>query len=265
MPKKKTPVSRKPSTPRHHQALGIDVGGSGIKAAPVNLKTGELLQERYRIPTPKSGDPKEMIGIMGQLIDHFRWKNPVGIGFPGVIQNQTILTAANLNDDWVGTNLAKALVRFTKAPVSCLNDADAAALCEMKLGGGAEARGVVLLLTIGTGLGSAMFVDGRLVPNTEFGHLPFPHPIKKRWGSAETAAADSARKREDLNWRDWSKRFNDYLQTLYSLTWPSKIILGGGVTKKPERFLPYLNLPIPIEISTFKNQSGIVGAALSTL
>lgn len=256
--------SSEPDLNQHQEALGIDIGGSGIKAAPVDLGTGELLAERRRISTPKSGDPESMIAIVGELIAHFEWEGPVGIGFPGVIQNQTIRTAANLNDEWEGVHLPEVLKPTTRAPVSVVNDADAAALCEMRLGAGRSVQGVVLLLTIGTGIGSALFVDGKLVPNMEFGHVPFPHPKKKRWVPAETVVADSARKREDLSWKKWGERFNDYLHSLYHLTWPTQIILGGGAAKKPERFLKYLDLPVPIEVATFKNQAGIVGAALAT-
>jgi len=242
--------------------LGIDIGGSGIKAAVVDTRTGEWLTERYRVDTPQPAKHDAIMEALRGIDEHFGWQGPSGCGFPGVIIEQEIKTAANLHPSLVGKRLGCELEVFFGEPARLINDADAAGLAEMRFGHGKDMGGVVLFLTIGTGIGSAVFLDGELMPNTEFGHLVVPHG-KHSFEKAEHLAADSARKRDDLSWGEWADRFNDVLDYYYSVTWPDHIIVGGGVAKKGEKFLEYLRPPCAVSLAKLQNRAGIIGAALA--
>jgi polyphosphate glucokinase len=237
--------------------MGIDIGGSGIKGVPVNLETGELLGERYRLPTPEKAKPKDVAETVAEVVEHFEWDGLVGAGFPAVIRGGTVCTAANIHESWIETNAEKLFGEATGRPVYVLNDADAAGMAEMRFGMGQQRqKGVVILITIGTGLGTALFVDGRLVPNTELGH------IEIRGKDAERRASDAARQRKDMTWKEWGGKFNEYLTHMERLFWPDLFILGGGVSKQADKFLPYLKLRTEVMTARLLNQAGIIGAAL---
>ena len=211
--------------------LGIDVGGTGIKGALVETKTGELLTPRHRLLTPEGAKPKAVAAVVGEVVRHFKWKGPVGVGFPAVIKNGVAFSAANVSKKWIGTNAEELFAQASRCPVRVINDADAAGLAEMKFGVGRGQKGTVLMITVGTGLGSALFSRGRLVPNTEFGH------IEMNCGDAEKQASEAAKMRDKLSWKEWSARFNEYLQMLEFLIHPDLIILGGGASKEAEKFM----------------------------
>ena len=239
-------------------ALGMDIGGSGIKSAIVDTDTGEFVSDRIRTRTPESLSQKQLIGILRDQGAELEWdQGPVGIGFPGVIRKNVIHSAVNLGEPLLGLNLAASLKPFLKGPVRVINDADAAGFAEMRLGAGQEhARsGSVLLLTIGTGIGTVFFHNGLLVPNLEFGHLE----IKGR--NAEVYVSERARKTEDLSWKEWTRRFNEFLRHIAFLLQPDLIILGGGGVKKAEKFIPYLDIATPWKLARFGNRAGIIGAA----
>ena len=239
------------------EILGIDIGGTGIKGAPVDLDTGMLTKERYRLPTPEGAKPKAVAEVVGKLVKHFAWQGPIGCGFPAIVRSGVTLSAANVHSKWINTDASKLFTAVTGCPVYVLNDADAAGLAEMEFGAGKDQKGVVLMITIGTGLGSALFVDRRLVPNTELGH------IELGGKDAESIASDAARLRLKLSYKKWAARFNLYLSRLEFLFSPDLIILGGGAVKKQEKWLPLLKLSTPIAIARAGNEAGIVGAALS--
>lgn len=236
--------------------LGIDIGGTGIKGAPVNIKTGELLTERYRLLTPQPSTPAAVAETVGEVTRFFDWQGPIGIGFPAIVRHGITLSAANVDFAWIGTDAATLFEKTTACPVRVLNDADAAGIAEMRFGAGADLAGVVLIVTIGTGLGTALFVDGHLVPNTEFGHIEIGGK------DAEMKASEAARIREDLSWKKWAKRFNRYLQTLEKLLSPDVIILGGGASKEAEKFVKRLEVKADLKVAAMLNEAGIVGAAL---
>jgi polyphosphate glucokinase len=239
------------------EILGIDIGGTGIKGAPVDLTTGTLTAERYRLPTPNGAKPKAVAEVVAQITRHFEWHGPIGCGFPAIIRNGVALSAANVHSKWVGTDAAALFSAATGCPVHVINDADAAGLAEMAFGAGKGQMGVVMMITIGTGLGSALFLDGRLVPNTELGHMEL------ECDDAELLASDAARQRLDLSWTKWAGNFNQFLNRLESLFSPDLFILGGGAVKKQEKWLPLLKLNTPVLIASAGNEAGIVGAALS--
>jgi len=239
------------------QILGIDIGGSGIKGALVDTQTGQLLVERYRVPTPDPARPRSVAKVVAEISQHFEWSGPVGCGFPAVICNGVAMTAANIHSKWIKTNAETLFSDLTGCPVRVINDADAAGLAEMAFGAGRERKGTVLLVTIGTGLGTVLFTDGHLLPNTELGH------IELFGADAELSASDAARKRDKLSWKRWAKNFNAYLDTLERLLWPDLIILGGGVIKQHEKFLPLLKLRAEVVPAQLLNEAGIVGAALA--
>ncbi|HQE93083.1 MAG TPA: ROK family protein [Anaerolineae bacterium] len=239
------------------EILGIDIGGSGIKGAPVETGTGTFLAERHRIPTPEGAKPDEVAKVVRKLTKHFAWEGAIGCCFPASIQHGVARTAANVDKSWIGTNVEHLLAAATGCPVRVLNDADAAGLAEMRFGAGKGVSGLVLIVTIGTGLGTALFIDGVLVPNTELGH------IEMNGKDAELQASDAARKREDLSWATWGKRFDQYLRTMKALLWPDLIILGGGTSKKLDKFARYLTVDTPIVPAATLNDAGIIGAALA--
>jgi len=237
--------------------LGIDVGGSGIKGFPVNIETGELLDDRFRLPTPEKAKPNDVAETVASVVKHFDWNGPVGVGFPGVVRAGTLYTAANIHQSWIGTNAEKLFSETTGCPVFVINDADAAGVAEMKFGVGQErSKGVVIMITIGTGLGTALFIDGRLVPNTELGH------IEIRGKDAESRASDAVRQKKDLSWEEWGGRFNEYLNRMENLFWPDLFILGGGGSKVWPKFSPYIHVKADVVPAKLLNQAGIVGAAL---
>ena len=239
------------------EILGIDIGGSGIKGAPVETNTGAFLAERCRIPTPEPSKPRLVAQAVAEIARNFSWTGPVGCGFPAAMRGGVALTAANVHKKWIGTNAAQLFSDATGCPVCVINDADAAGLAEMTFGAGRDRRGVVLIVTIGTGLGTALFTNGHLLPNAELGHIEIGGQ------DAELRASDAARKREGLSWEKWGARLNEYLRRLEQLLWPDFIILGGGVSKKHERFIPYLNLKAEVMPAQLLNEAGIVGAALA--
>lgn len=239
------------------EILGIDIGGSGIKGAPVDTETGSLLASRHRVPTPEPSKPQAIAEVVAEIARQFNWHGPVGCGFPAVVRSGIVMTAANINKKWIGTDAAELFSRATDCLVYVLNDADAAGLAEMTFGAGRDQPGVVLIVTIGTGLGTALFTGGRLLPNTELGH------IEIRGLDAEMRASDAARKRDDLSWDKWGERFDEYLNRLEKLLWPDLIILGGGVSKEFERFKPRLTVQAQVTPAQFLNEAGMVGAALA--
>lgn len=239
------------------EVLGIDVGGSGIKGAPVDIKTGRLLAERYRIKTPKSAEPRPVAEVVDKIARSFNWKGPIGIGFPAPIKSGVAMMAANISPEWVGVNADELFTKVTGCDCTLVNDADAAGLAEMSFGAGRGQAGTVILLTLGTGIGSAIFHGGHLLPNTEFGHLD----MKGR--DAEHRASDAARQREDLSWKKYARRLNRYLLEMEKLFWPDLFIVGGGISKQSEKFLPLLAIETPIIPAELLNDAGIVGAALA--
>jgi polyphosphate glucokinase len=239
------------------EILGIDIGGSGIKGGIVNVDTGELIVERFRVPTPQPSEPEAVAEAVNDVVKHFSWKGPIGCTFPSVVKNGVVYTAANVDKAWIGTNGQRVLQAHTTCPVLLLNDADAAGMAEMTFGAGIGHMGVVMLLTFGTGIGSAIFVNGHLIPNTELGHL------EMRGKDAEQRASERVREEKDLSWEKWAERVNEYMQYLEFLFSPDLFIFGGGVSKKHEKFFHYLNLRAPVVPATLLNDAGIVGAALA--
>jgi polyphosphate glucokinase len=238
-------------------ALGIDIGGTGIKGAPVNLSTGELAGERVRILTPSPSTPEAVADVVRQVLDKVGVAGPVGLTMPAVVSGGIIRTAANIDKSWLGVNAVKLFVDVTGRAVSVTNDADAAGLAEVRYGAGAGRTGVVMVVTLGTGIGSALFVDGQLVPNTELGHLHLRHH-----GEAEAWAADSVRDREDLSWKDYAKRLQDYIEEIQALFWPELIIIGGGISKNADKFLPHIDVATEVVVAKMQNEAGIIGAAM---
>jgi len=239
------------------QILGIDIGGTGIKGAPVETETGTMLDERYRLLTPKGAKPASVAQVVNELALHFDWQGPIGCGFPAVIRNGVAESAANIDSKWIGTNVAELFSDITHCPVYVVNDADAAGLAEVTFGAGKDIRGVILMITIGTGLGSALFIDGKLVPNTELGHIEID------CDDAETVTSDVVRKQEDLSWKKWAKRLDKYLSTLESLFSPDLFILGGGAVKNQRDFFPLLTVRTRVIPAELGNDAGIVGAAMA--
>jgi polyphosphate glucokinase len=238
--------------------LGIDIGGSGIKGAPVDIEAGALVDERHRLETPRPATPDAVVSVLAEVASHWKGKDAIGVTFPGVVRGGVIGTAANLHPDWVGLDAAALFTEHTGRRATVLNDADAAGVAEVAFGAGRNVRGVVLLVTFGTGIGSALFLDGRLVPNTEFGHLEL------NGEDAELHAADRIREEKGLSWEEWAGRMQDYLQVVERLLVPDLIILGGGVSKKADRFLPYVKIGTPVVPAVLQNNAGIVGAAMAT-
>jgi len=237
--------------------LGIDVGGSGIKGAPVNTESGEIMAERVRVATPLPAKPEPVAQAVAEVAGQFNWHGSIGCGFPAAIQNGVALTAANIHKKWIGTDAADIFSQATGCPTYVLNDADAAGLAEMTFGAGRGRKGVVMIVTIGTGLGTALFTDGILLPNAELGH------IEIRGSDAELRASDAARKRDNITWEKWTVRFDEYLNALEKLFWPDLFILGGGASKKGESFIPQLTVRAEVLPAQFLNEAGIVGAALA--
>ncbi|MFF7179442.1 polyphosphate--glucose phosphotransferase [Streptomyces sp. NPDC008121] len=240
--------------------FGVDIGGSGIKGAPVDLERGALAEPRHKVLTPHPATPDDIAGCVAEVVEHFGWSGPVGVTFPGVVTGSTIRTAANVDKGWVGVDAGKLFGdRLGGRAVTVLNDADAAGVAEMTFGAGRDRQGTVIMLTLGTGIGSALFVDGRLVPNTELGHLEL------KGHDAEKRASVKAKEDEDLSWEHWARRLHKYLAHVEMLFSPDLFILGGGVSRKADKFLPLIEgIEAEIVPAALQNDAGIVGAAMAS-
>lgn len=238
------------------KALGIDIGGSAVKGAPVDTRTGRLLDDRLRIATPEPLSPPRMAKVIGEISKHFKWRGPIGVGFPGVIEeNRRIMTSANLHPRFVGVDGSKLFGRATGCRVVMINDAAAAAVAEMRFGAGCDFQGKALLLTLGTGIGSALAYQGVVVP-LELGHLPW------RGREAEHLVSSAVREARHLSWKTWGCRLGAYIHTLETVLWPDLIIVGGGASAKHRKFFKYLKTRARLVPAEFFNQAGIVGAAV---
>lgn len=240
------------------EVLGIDIGGSGIKGAIVDLKTGKFVSERHRIPTPQPATPNDVANTVKKLVDFFNWKGAVGCGFPTIISHGTCKAHGNLHADWLGVNAEKLFNDITGLQFTVINDADAAGLAEINYGAGKDKEGLVIMVTVGTGIGSGAFFNGKLLPNFELGQL-----LYKDGRMIEQYASDAARKREDLGYKKWSKRFNYFLNYVQTVCAPDLIILGGGISNKYHKYQEYLKLKTPLLIAQAQNNAGIVGAAVA--
>jgi len=240
-------------------ALGIDIGGSGIKAAPVDMTTGKFLADRLKIETPHPALPDPVANVVRRLATYFNWSGPVGITFPGVVIDGVTRTAANMDPAWVGLDAASLFAQAAGNPVQVLNDADAAGMAEMTFGAGVGEKGTVLMLTFGTGIGSALFTQGILVPNTEFGH------VEIRGRDAETRASERAKDLHDLSWAKWAEHVGEYLRHIEAVLHPDLFIVGGGVSKQSEKWVPRLTgIGARIVPAALLNDAGIVGAAMAS-
>ncbi len=239
--------------------LGIDIGGTGIKGSLINIKTGELTGDHLRIQTPPSLKPEPVLDVIEEIVDHYKWEGLLGCGYPGVIIQNVINTATNLDPSWIGINLAEKIKEKTNNTSWIINDADAAGIAEMHFGAGRNIKGVVIVLTVGTGIGSAFFADGQLFPNTEMGLII----MNKNF--AERSISSVARERENLTWEDWAKRFNHYLQYLNTLFSPDLFIIGGGGAIEPNNYVPYLTIDTPLVPAEHRNNAGMIGAAMAAL
>jgi polyphosphate glucokinase len=237
--------------------LGIDIGGTGIKGAPVNTETGELLAERFRIPTPQPALPNAVADVVQQVAAHFGYTGPAGVTFPAIVKKGTIHTAANVDGSWINVDAAALFSAHLGGETTVVNDADAAGVAEMRFGSGKDRPGTVIMLTFGTGIGSAVFHDGELLPNTEFGHLQI------RGKDAERRCSERVREEKGMSFKKWAKIVSEYLETLEKLFSPELFIIGGGVSKKAEKFLPLLTAKTDVLIQPAKmqNEAGIIGAA----
>lgn len=239
------------------EILGIDIGGTGIKGAPVDTETGSLTADRHRVPTPQPAAPDAVIDVIGELVDHFNWDGLVGCTFPAIIKNGVTHSAANVDNAWIGYEAEKNLRQRTGCSLLLVNDADAAGIAEMQFGAGKDHAGLVFILTLGTGIGSAIFVDGQLMPNSELGHLEINGKEAEKW------TADSIRKKKELKWKQWAERLNTYFSHLEFIFSPDLFIIGGGVSKRFDKYEAYLTTQAPIVPATLRNEAGIVGAAMA--
>lgn len=236
--------------------LGIDIGGSGIKAAPVDPSIGEKIVDRHRIATPRPATLESIESVVAEMVRYFDWSGPVGCAFPGVVSDGHTLTAANLDPSWIGEDTGARFSKATGLSVTMVNDADAAGVAEMAFGAGRGVPGVVMMVTLGTGIGTAMFVDGTLVPNTEFGH------IEVDGVDAELSAAARVKDDKRQSWEVWGASVSRYLSVLENLVWPELIIIGGGVSKAFDSFAPLLEVRSPLVAAERRNDAGVIGAAL---
>lgn len=239
------------------ELLGIDIGGSGIKGAIVDTEKGEFVTDRLRIPTPQPAKPDAVAEVVGEISQHFKWKAPIGCTFPAVVKEGVTLSAANVDDEWIGTDAQNLIQQYTGNPTIVLNDADAAGIAEMTFGAGRDRHGLVIILTLGTGIGSAFFMNGMLIPNTEFGHLQI------RGKDAEHRASDRIRQEKDYSWSKWGEKLSEYLQYMEFLFTPNLFIIGGGVSKKYEKYFPHIQCETEIVPAQLRNKAGIIGAAMA--
>ena len=237
--------------------LGIDIGGTGIKGAPVDVETGQLTAERFRIETPQPSVPNAVADVVKQVAAHFNYSGPAGVTFPAVVKHGVTYTAANVDRSWIGTNAGELFSRHIGGPVTVVNDADAAGVAEIRFGAGKDRKGVIILVTLGTGIGSAVFLDGQLLPNSEFGHLMI------RGKAAERRASEKVRLDKKLSWKQWAKRISEFLNEMEKLFSPDLFIIGGGISKKAEKFFPFLTTRTEVIIvpAQMRNEAGIIGAA----
>ena len=242
---------------REMKVLGIDIGGTGVKGAIIDTRKGRLLTERHRIPTPQPATPTAVIETVEEMIAEFDWHGPICCGFPAAVKHEIVKTASNIDEAWIGMNAAAQIEKDTGCPTHLVNDVDAAGFAEMKFGAGKKNKGTVLIVAVGTGIGTAIFTKGKLLPNSELGH------IKVNGMIGEHYAANSIREREELDWETWGKRLNEYLNALEFLFWPDLIILGGGVSKKFDHYSEYIKLDAKIVPAYNENNAGMIGAALA--
>jgi polyphosphate glucokinase len=237
--------------------LGIDIGGTGIKGAPVDVGTGQLLGERFRLETPQPAVPNAVADVVEKVAAHFNYQGPAGVAFPAVVKHGVTYTAANVDRSWIGTNAGELFSRHVGGPVTVVNDADAAGIAEIRFGAGRGRKGVVILLTLGTGIGSAIFLNGELIPNTEFGHLII------RGKEAEKRASEKVREDKKLSWEQWAERLSEFLNEMEKLFSPDLFIMGGGISKKADKFIPYLTTKTEVIVvpAQMRNEAGIIGAA----
>ncbi len=235
--------------------LGFDIGGTGIKAALIDIEAGKLLTDRIKIETPKPSNTRAVAKVVKELIKTFKYEGPVGCGFPAIIHHGVAKSAANIDKSWIDLDLEKYFKKVTGLPFYAANDADVAGLAEVKFGG-ADQKGTVIVLTVGTGIGSGMFLNGQLIPNTEFGHLLYKNSISEHYVS------NSARKKKDWSWEDWAPKFGKYLQHLELLFSPDLFVIGGGASSKFDRYGDLLKVKTPVIPAQFQNDAGVLGAAI---
>ncbi|MFS4482355.1 polyphosphate--glucose phosphotransferase [Hyunsoonleella sp. 2307UL5-6] len=242
------------------EVLGIDIGGSGMKGALVNLETGELTTERYRISTPASRKPEDMANVFKQIVEHFNYSGPIGCGFPTIIKHGVCKSVSNLNKAWINVNAEQLFSKASGNPVTVINDADAAGYAVMHYGIGKDEQGLVIMITVGTGIGSGAFFNGKLIPNFELGQIPY-----KKYKKIEHYTADSIRKKEDLSFKVWGKRLNTFLELVDTIVCPDLIILGGGVSKYYDQYEKHINIETSVKPAKLGNHAGIIGAAAAVL
>jgi polyphosphate glucokinase len=237
--------------------LGVDIGGTGIKGAPVDVELGDLAADRFRLVTPRKHKPEDVMKTVLEVVEKFPdVQGPIGVTFPGVVIRGVVQTAANMDKTWIGLDADKMFSESLGRPVTLMNDADAAGVAEMRFGAGKDKRGVVIMITLGTGIGCAVFHDGVLLPNTELGHIEIDGK------DAERLASGSARDDEKLSWKEYGKRIQRYLRKIDALLWPDLFIIGGGVSKEADKYLPDIKIRTPVVIAELLNNAGIVGAAV---
>jgi polyphosphate glucokinase len=236
--------------------VGVDIGGTGIKAAPVDIVTGDLTADRIRLPTPSPATPQAVANVVGEALDLIGVEGPVGLAIPAVVRGAVVETASHIDPTWIGVNAVDFFSKVTGRQVAVLNDADAAGVAEISFGAGRGITGVVAMITLGTGIGSALFVDGTLVPNSELGHLPL------HGGEAEKWAAESVRERDQVSWEEYAQRLQAYLDLIQTVLWPQLVIIGGGISNISDKFLPLMQLRTPIVPAQLRNHAGIIGAAM---
>ena len=241
------------------RVLGIDIGGTGIKGAPVETDTGTMLDERFRVLTPHPATPEAVADCVAEVVDHFHWTDRISCGMPSVVKKGVVFTAANIDKSWIGTDAKALFEEKSRCKAIVLNDADAAGIAEMTFGAGRGNTGLVLMSTFGTGIGAALFYDGQLIPNTELGH------IEIRGKDAELRATDRVRIEKDLSWKQWAKRVDEYLNYMERLLWPDLIIIGGGASQHAAKFIPRLTVQAQVVPAQMLNEAGIIGAALAVL
>jgi len=236
--------------------VGVDIGGTGIKAAPVDIATGELAAERIRLPTPSPATPQAVAAAVDGVLKEIGMAGPVGVAVPAVVRGGIVETASHIDTAWIGIDAADFFSRVTGRATAVLNDADAAGVAEVRFGAGRGQAGVVAVITLGTGIGSALFTDGTLVPNSELGHLPLHH------GRAEEWAAESVRQRDHVSWEKYARRLQACLELVQGVLWPQLFIIGGGISNVAHEFLPLIDLRTPIVPAQLRNHAGIIGAAM---
>lgn len=239
------------------ECLGIDIGGTGIKGAIVDTGKGTLMTDRYRLVTPKRARPVPVVETVARIAEYFQWKGPLGCGFPAAIIRNRVRTASNISRKWLGLDVVRMVEEATGCKSIVLNDADVAGIAEMRFGAGRDRHGLVIVVTLGAGIGSALFMDGRLVPNTELGYVEIDNVEAERW------ASDLVREKEGLGWKEWAKRLDTYLKRIQVYFWPELLIVGGGASKRHEKFLPLLSVDCEVVPAKLRNEAGIIGAAMA--